>query len=301
MQKIIITAAITGSIHIPTMSPYLPITPSEIAEDAIKAYKAGAAVVHIHARDPETGQPSSNLEYFKEIIEEIRSRSNLVICTTTGGGLGMSNEERIKVVPAFNPELASLNAGSLNFALYHIAQNIEVFKFEWEKKYLEFTEDFIFSNTFKSMKYFLTVLDQYNTKPELEIYDLAMINNAAQLIKEGYLKKPLYMQFVLGILGGLPATVPNLITLYQTAREQIGDFNWSVCAAGRHQLNICAAALAMGGNVRVGLEDSLYAGKGVLATSSADQVRKISNIARELSYEIATPDDARKILGLKSA
>ncbi len=299
MSKVIVTAAITGAIHVPSMSPYLPITPQQIADDAVKAYEAGAAVVHIHARDPKTGQPSADMEHYGEILRKIRERCDVVVCTTTGGGLGMTKEDRIKVVTVFKPELASFNMGSLNFALYPVVEKIKDYKFEWEKKYLEFTEDFVFSNTFATMKYFLQTMNAHGTRAELEIYDLGMINNAAQLIAEGYLKPPVYMQFVLGILGGLPASVPNLVTLLGTARELIGKFNWSVCAAGRHQLNICAAALAMGGNVRVGLEDSLYAGKGVLATSSADQVRKVVNIARELSLEIATPDDARSMLELK--
>jgi uncharacterized protein (DUF849 family) len=299
MTKIIVTAAVTGAIHIPSMSDYLPITPEEIAADAIKAYEAGAAVVHIHARDPKTGQPSSNMDYYKEILRIIREKCDLVICTTTGGGLGMTKEERIKVVPTFSPELASFNMGSINFALYPLAEKITDYKFDWEKKYLEFTEDFVFSNTFKNMKYFFSTMNEYDTRPELEVYDVAMINNAVQLMNEGYLKRPVYLQFVLGILGGLPATVSNLVILHNYAKELIGEFNWSVAAAGRHQLKICAAALAMGGNVRVGLEDSLYASKGILAKSSADQVKKVVNIASELSLEIATPDDARKILGLK--
>ncbi len=299
MSKIIVTAAITGAIHVPSMSPYLPITPEEIANDAVKSYEAGAAMVHIHARNPETGQPSANMEHYKEILSRIRQRCDVVVCTTTGGGLGMTKEERINVVPTFSPELATFNMGSFNFALYPVADKIKEYKYDWEKKYLEFTEDFVFTNTFRTMKYFLNNMNEHKTRPELEVYDLAMINNAAQMINEGYLKRPVYLQFVLGILGGLPATVPNLVTLLSTAKELIGEFNWSVCAAGRHQLNICAAALAMGGNVRVGLEDSLYAGKGVMATASADQVKKVVTIAKELSYEIATPDDARSILELK--
>jgi len=299
LSKIIVTAAITGSIHVPSMSPYLPITPDEIAEDAIKAYEAGASVVHIHARDPHTGQPSSNLDYFREILQKIKERSDLVVCTTTGGGLGMTKEQRISVVPTFKPELASFNMGSFNFALYPVADKIENYKHDWEKPYYQFTEDFVFTNTFKTMKFFLETMNETQTRPELEIYDVAMVNNAAQMIREGYLKRPIYLQFVLGILGGLPATVGNLLMLYNTAKELIGDFSWSVCAAGKDQMKLCAAALALGGNVRVGLEDSLYAEKGILAKSSADQVEKVVNIAKELSYDIASPDEARKMLGLK--
>lgn len=299
MSKIIVTAAITGSIHVPSMSPYLPITPDEIAEDAVKAYEAGASVAHIHARDPKTGQPSSNPDYFREILQKIKERCDLVVCTTTGGGLGMTKEQRIGVVPAFKPELASFNMGSFNFALYPVAEKINNYKYDWEKPYYEFTEDFVFTNTFKTMKFFFEKMNETQTRPELEIYDVAMVNNAAQMIKEGYLKQPIYLQFVLGILGGLPATVGNLLTLYNTAKELIGDFSWSVCAAGKEQLKICAAALALGGNVRVGLEDSLYVGKGILAKSSADQVEKVVTIAKQLGYDIASPDEAREMLGLK--
>jgi uncharacterized protein (DUF849 family) len=189
--------------------------------------------------------------------------------------------------------------GSLNFALYPAVSRIKEFKHDWEKDYLQFTEDFIFSNTFKNMKYNLNFMRTHNTLPELEIYDVGMINNVSQLIREGELKKPIYIQFVMGILGGIPATVPNLVTLYNTAKEQLREFEWSVCAAGKDQLKVTTAALTLGGNVRVGLEDSLYAGKGVMAKSSAEQVEKIKQVAEILSIEIATPDEARQILGLK--
>ncbi len=301
MKKVIITAAITGSIHTPTMSPHLPITPEQIAEHAIGAYEAGAAMVHIHVRNPETGQPSSDTNLFREVLNRIKSKCSVVINTTTGGGLGMTTEERLKVVSKLKPELASFNAGSVNFAIFDIPERmgIKEWKYPWEKPHFEMTKDFIFPNTFKSLEEFAQVFEENSTKPEVEIYDTAMINNAAYLAERGFLKKPIYLQFVLGIMGGMPAAIQNLVFLYETAKRMIGDFVWSVCAAGRHQLPMCNAALIMGGNVRIGMEDSLYAGKGVMAKSSADQVEKIIRIAKELNIDIATPDEARQILGLK--
>jgi len=297
--KVIVTAAITGSIHIPSQTPYLPIKPDEIADEVVKAHAAGAAVAHVHVRDPQTGKPDQSIELFQEVACKVKARCDIALCVTTGGGLGMSPEERIKAVPALQPELASFNTGSINFALYPAASKIKEYKFGWEKDYLQMTEDFVFTNTFKSLKYFCRTMNQYGTKPELEIYDVAMINNAAHLIELGVLKKPLYLQFVMGILGGIPASTENLVFLLQTARRQIGDFVWSVCAAGRHQMPMCAAALTLGGNVRVGLEDSMYLGKGVLAKSNAEQVENIVRIARDLSLEPATSNEAREILGLK--
>ena len=281
------------------MSPYLPITPQQIADEAVRAYEAGAAVAHIHVRNPETGQPSSDMELFREVVTKVKSKCNVVLCLTTGGGLGMTTEERIKVVPTFKPELASFNFGSINFALFPGAETIKDFKFPWEKPYLQYTEDLIFPNTFKTLREFCQTFAQNETKPEIEIYDAGMINNVVFMLQRGHLKKPVYLQFVLGILGSIPPSPSNLLFLYNAARETIGDFVWSVCAAGRHQLPMCTMALTMGGNARVGLEDSLYAGKGIMAKSNADQVEKIVRIARELSLEPATPDEARKILGLK--
>ena len=302
MAKAIVTAAITGSIHTPTMSPYLPIIPKQIIEHVIGAYEAGAAVAHIHVRNPETGQPASDMNCFREVLSTVKSKCNIVVNTTTGGGLGLTTEERLSVVPVFKPELASFNAGSINFALFDLPERMKIkeWKYPWEKPYLEMTKDFIFPNTFKSLEQFAQTFDENGTKPEAEVYDTAMINNVAYLVKQGYLRKPVYLQFVMGVMGGIPATVQNLVFLYETARHNFGDdFVWSVCAAGRDQLPICTTALTMGGNVRVGMEDSLYAGKGMLAKSSADQVERIVRIAKELSIDIATADEARQILGLK--
>jgi uncharacterized protein (DUF849 family) len=300
MDKFIVTAALTGAIHTPTMSPHLPITPDELAEEARRAYEAGAAVVHVHARDPETGQPSADSALFGEILAKIRNACDAVICTTTGGGFGMTVEQRVAVVKTYSPELASLNAGSLNFALHPLLDKIRDFKHEWEPQYLAMSEDFIFPNTFKTLREFAGFFAGEGTKPEFEIYDVGMINNLAFLRNKTQIKKPVYLQFVLGILGGLPATVSNLVFLLNTARETLGDnFVWSVCAAGRAQLPMCNAALLMGGFTRVGLEDSLFLEKGKMAKSSAQQVEKIIRIAKELGLEPATPDEARAILGLK--
>ncbi len=298
-NKVIITAAITGAIHVPTMSPYLPITPEQIIDEAVKAHDAGAAVVHIHARNPKDGRPSADLELYRIILEGIKKRCDVVVCVTTGGGAGMSLEERIAAVREFKPELASFNMGSINFALYPIAQKIEKFNYPWEKEYLEFTEDFAFNNTFKALKYFCQTMNENGTLPELEVYDVGMINNTAQLINEGILKTPVYIQFVMGILGGIPAGVDNLLFMHNTARQLLPAFHWSVCAAGRNQFPMGTTGMVLGGNMRVGLEDSVYISRGTLAKSNAEQVAKASRIAKELGLEAAAPDDARKVLGLK--
>jgi uncharacterized protein (DUF849 family) len=299
LKKIIITAAITGSIHTPSMSPYLPITPEQIAEEAIKVYEAGGAVAHVHVRDPKTGVPNADQDAYREIAMEVKKRCDLILCFTTGGRLGEPVEKRLKVVSSLKPEMSSLNAGSLNFALFHVVDKIKDWKYPWEKEYLEGTEDFIFPNTFKTMRQYLSVIGENGTKPEFEIYDVGMINNVAFLIEAGYVKKPVYLQFVLGILGGIAATPQNLTFLVESAKNAIGDFEFSVCAAGRMQFPLCTQSLILGGHARVGLEDNLYLDKGVMARSNAEQVAKIIRIARELGLEPATPNEARKILNLK--
>jgi len=299
-ERFIVTAALTGAIHTPSMSPNLPITPTELAEEARRASEAGAAVVHIHARDPESGRPSADSELFGEILGGIKEKSKAVVCTTTGGGFGMTVEQRVSVVKTYSPELASLNAGSLNFALHPILQQMKEFKHEWEPQYLAMSEDFIFPNTFKTLREFSEHFAEENTKPELEIYDAGMINNVKFLLGQGKIKKPIYLQFVLGILGGMQATVNNLVFLVNSAREIIGeDFVWSVCAAGKDQFRMCNAALLMGGFARVGLEDNLFLEKGRMAKSSGEQVEKIVRIAGEHGLEPATPDEAREMLNLK--
>jgi uncharacterized protein (DUF849 family) len=299
MAKRIITAAITGAIHTPSMSPYLPVTPGQIAEEAIRVYETGGAVAHIHVRDPKTGYPTADQDAYREIAVRVKKKCDIILCFTTGGRLTEPLEKRVKVVSSLKPEMASLNAGSLNFGLFHIVDKIKKWKYRWEKEYLEGTEDVIFPNTFKTMREYLAVIYQNKTKPELEIYDAGMINNVSFLIQAGYLKKPVYLQFVMGILGGIPATPQNLIFLVESAKSAIGDFEFSVCAAGKMQFQLCTQSLILGGHARVGLEDSLYLGKGAIAKSNAEQVSKIIRIAKEFGLEPATPDEARKILNLK--
>jgi len=297
--KAVITAALTGSIHTTSMSEYLPITPRQLADEAVRSYEAGAAVAHLHVRDPETGQPVSDMDLFEEVITEVKSKCDMVICITTGGGLGMTAEQRLIPVSTFKPELASFNAGSVNFALFHVLEKYKDFKFDWEPKYLAMTEDFIFPNTFKSMKAFAEIFNKNETKPEFEVYDSGMINNIAFMIDKGYVKKPVYIQFVMGVLGGITPSSENLMFMVDYAKRLIGDFEFSVCVAGRAQFSMCTQSLLLGGNVRVGLEDNLYLEKGQMAKSNAEQVAKIARIAKELGIEPATPDEARQILGLK--
>ncbi len=298
-EKVIITAAITGSIHTPTMSPYLPYTPKEIADEAVRAYEAGAAVCHVHARDPQNGRPSPDLNLFKEIITSIKSRCNIIVCISTGGGAGMTVEERVAPVKLYKPELASFNAGSINFALFPVVSKYREWKFPWEKELLAGTEDFIFSNTFRSMRGYCAAFNENETKPEFEIYDAGMVNNIAFMLQAGWTRKPVYIQFVMGVLGGITASAENLLFLVDYARKQIGDFLFSVCVAGRAQFPICTQSLLIGGNCRVGLEDNLYLEKGRMAKSNAEQVAKMVRISKEFGVEPATPDEARKILGLK--
>ena len=299
MKKAIFTAAITGSIHTPSMSPHLPITARQLIDEILAVHAAGGAVAHLHTRDQQTGLPNADQDVYREVASEVKKHCDIILCTTTGGRLGDSVENRVRVATTLKPELSSLNAGSLNFALFQIADKIKDYQFDWEKPYLEGTEDFIFPNTFKTMREFLEIFATTGTKPEFEIYDMGMINNLAFLIRKGIVKKPVYLQFVMGILGGIPATPENLVYLVDTARRQIGEFQFSVCAAGHMQFPLCTQSLIMGGNARVGLEDNLYLEKGVLARSNADQVAKIIRIAGELDVAPATPAEAREILGLK--
>ena len=291
-NKTIITAALTGAIHTPTMSPHLPITPQQLIDEILAGHEAGGAVAHLHVRDPKDGCPNANQDIFREIATEVKKHCDIILCTTTGGRLGESVEKRVQVVSTLKPELASLNAGSLNFALFHVADKFKDWKYEWEKQYLESTEDLIFPNTFKTMRQFLSIFKEMETKPEFEIYDVGMINNLAFLIEAGYVQRPVYLQFVLGVLGGIPPAPENLMFMFETARKAIGDFEFSACVAGKAQFPLCTQSLIMGGNARVGLEDNLYLEKGVLAKSNAEQVAKIIRIARELGIEPATPQEA---------
>jgi uncharacterized protein (DUF849 family) len=301
-NKRIVTAAITGGIHTPSMSPYLPITPDEIIDEAIRAYNAGAGVAHIHVRhlqEPKIGAPSTDVNLFKEVASEIKSRCNMVLCITTGAGLGLKTEDRIRSIPILKPELASFNFGSFNFAIHRALEVYKEFKYPWEKEYLNMTEDYILPNTFKTLKEFSCVFQTHETQPELEVYDVGMLYNLDHMLKKELIKRPIYIQFVMGILGGIQPSPNNLVFLYNTAKELVGDFTWSVCAAGREQFNMCTLSLLMGGNVRVGLEDNLYLERGKKAKSNAEQVEKIIRIARELGLEPATPDEVRQILKLK--
>ncbi len=299
-KKIFINCAVTGSIHIPTMSDYLPITPQQIAEEAVKAAQSGAATVHIHGRDPETGQPKADIGLFREICGEIHRRSDVVICPTTGGGLGMTPEERVRVVAELEPELASCNMGSFNFGLFPLLERFSKFKFDWEPRYLEMSRDFIFPNTFKSLEIFLKTFRDHGTKPEMECYDVGHIYNVAHMADGGFLEKPFFLQLIMGILGAIQPSVENLVHMKHTADDLFGeDYVWSVLPVGRYQFTLGTVAAVMNGNVRVGMEDNLYIRKGDLMKSNEESVRKIRRMIEELSMEVATPDEVRQLLRLK--
>jgi len=298
-SKIIITAAVTGATHTPSLSPYFPFTPEQIIKDAVEAHKAGAAVVHVHARDPKDGSPTPDINIMREIVTSIKQQCNAVVCLTTGGAVWMSSEQRLAAAVELRPELASCNAGSVNFVFADLAAKIKNPKFDWEIPYLKRTNELVFTNTFTGLEYYLNTMNEHGMRPEFEVYDVGMINNIAYFKEKGLLTGPVYLQFVMGILGGIPATVDNLVYMAKTAREQIGDFVWSCAAAGKAQFPLVTAALTMGGNARVGLEDNIYLKPGVLAKSSAEQVIQIKEIAERLGLEIANSDEARQILNLK--
>ena len=299
-DKVIITCAITGSIHTPTMSPHLPITPAEIAKQAVDAAEAGAAMLHLHARIPETGKPSQDPALFAQFLPEIKRQTNAIINITTGGGLGMTLEQRLAPAMWAQPEIASMNMGSFNFNISGAADKIQNFKFDWERPYLEMTKNFIFTNTFTEIERGLKDMGANGTRFEFECYDVGHLYNLAHFASRGLAKPPFFIQAIFGILGGLGPDYENLLHMKATADRLFGnDYNLSVLAAGRHQLPFVTMSAILGGNVRVGLEDSLYAGKGQLATSNAEQVAKISRILKELSFEIATPDEARVMLQTK--
>lgn len=298
--KRIITAAITGSVHTPTMSPYLPITPQEIADEAVRSCEAGAAAVHIHVRDPKTGAPSSNLELFKETVSRIKDRCDVIIGITGGGNYLQSDEERIRPIRELKPEVASLDVGTMNYGVFPLAEKYDNWKYDWEKQYLVGTESGIFVNTFKSLKFFAKTMQETGTVPEIELFDTGWIQNAAYLIRSGYIThKPLLIQFVMGVLGGTPCSMEILVHMLNAAKNLLGDFNWSLSVADRHPFAYLAGALAMGGNIRVGMEDNLYISRGVLAKSNAEQVEKAVRLIREVGFEVATPEEARKIIGTK--
>jgi uncharacterized protein (DUF849 family) len=299
--KVIITCAVTGSVHTPTMSPYLPVTPSEIVDAAVGAAEAGASVIHLHARDPETGKPSPDAKLFMDFLPRIKQQTNAVMNITTGGGLGMSLEQRLEAAHVAKPELCSLNMGSMNFVLSQAASKYPTWKHDWEKPYLENTKKSIVSNTFEQIERIIVEVGQaYGTKFEFECYDVSHLYTLAHFLDRKLLTPPLFVQTIFGILGGIGAEPEDMMHMRRTADRLFGDnYLWSILAAGRHQMGLCTMGAVMGGNVRVGMEDSLYAGKGALAKSNAEQVAKIRRILGELSLDVATPDEARDLLQLK--
>jgi uncharacterized protein (DUF849 family) len=301
-RKAIISCAVTGAIHVPSLTPHLPITPEQISEQAIGAAQAGAAILHLHARDPEDGRPTPDPDVFARFLPAIHAGTNAVINITTGGGLGMSLDERLAAVRRFSPELCSLNMGSFNFGIFPMAAGISEFKHDWERPYLENTTDFIFKNTFADIETIVTEVGAGGTRFEFECYDVGHLYNLAHFLERGVLKPPLFVQCILGILGGIGPDVENLVHMKGVADRLFGDdYLFSVLGAGRHQTRLVTVGAILGGNVRVGLEDSIYLEKGRLAESNAEQVEKIARILRELSLDIASPDEAREMLGLKGA
>jgi uncharacterized protein (DUF849 family) len=299
-RKVIITCAVTGAIHTPTMSPHLPITPQEIAEAAVGAAQAGAAIVHLHARDPVDGRPTQDPKYFRQFAADIRARSNVVINFTTGGAPTMTIEERLQPALQLKPEVASLNMGSMNFGLYPMLGRYKEWKHDWEKPYLAESDGRIFRNTFKDIQYILESCRANDTRFEIECYDIGHLYTAAHFLERGIVTPPLFIQSVFGILGGIGPHPEDVMQMKRTADRLFGDdYRWSVLGAGRNQMPIAAMSCVLGGNVRVGLEDSLWAGPGTLAKTNAEQVTKIRSIIEALSLEVATPDDAREILKLK--
>jgi uncharacterized protein (DUF849 family) len=300
VEKVIITCAVTGSIHTPTMSPHLPITPDQIAAEAIAAAEAGAAMVHLHARDPDTGKPNQDPALFARFLPRIKQQSDTIINITTGGGLGMTLEQRLAPALWAKPEIASMNMGSINFNISGAANRISRFQHDWEQPYLEMTRDFILSNTFTQIERGLRQMSDNGTRFEFECYDIGHLYNLAHFADRKLARPPFFVQGVFGILGGMGADPENLMHLKATADRLFGnDYYLSVLAAGRHQMAFTTLSAVLGGNVRVGLEDSLYCGKGKLAASNAEQVAKIRRILQELSLEIATPTEARALLQTK--
>jgi uncharacterized protein (DUF849 family) len=302
-RKVVITCAVTGSIHTPSMTPYLPITPAEIAEAAIGAAEAGASILHLHARKPDNGQPMPDPAVFMQFLPRIKRSTDAVINISTGGGHGMALTERLAAALSTKPEMASLNMGSMNFGLFPGLDKPREWQHPWEPAYLEMTRDFIFRNTFKDIEFVLQELGEgCGTKFEFECYDVGHLYNLAHFVDRGLIKPPFFIQTIFGILGGIGADPDNLVHMRHIADKLFGaDYQWSVLAAGRHQMAFTTLAGIYGGNVRVGLEDSIYLGKGQLAKTNAEQVTKIRRILEDLSLEIATPAEARALLGLKGA
>jgi len=298
--KVIVNCAVTGSIHIPSQSPYLPITPDQIADEAISAVSAGAATVHLHARDPISGRPDTNPDLSQEFCRKIHAKSDGIICITTGGAPNMTPEERMITVCKLQPELASINMGSINFGLFSMMERIKTYKFEWEKPYLEASKDFVFKNTFYDQERIFKIMEDSGTKPELECYDVGHLYNTAYWVDKGDIKPPFWIQLILGIHGAIQPSVENLVFMKGTADKLFGkDYYFSVLAAGKHEFALGTVGVILGGSVRVGLEDNLYIKKGILAKSNTDQVSKICRIIDELNFETASPAETRQMLKLK--
>ena len=299
-RKVIITCAVTGSIHTPSMSPHLPVTPDEIAEAAIAAAEAGATVLHLHARDPVDGRPTQDPEAFRRFLPRIKQSTDAVVNITTGGAPGMTIEERLQPALQCQPEVASLNMGSMNFGLFPMLGRFKEFRHDWERQHLENSRDLVFKNTFKDIEYILTSCTDNGTRFEFECYDIGHLYSLAHFLDRGLVRPPLFVQSVFGILGGIGAHPEDLMHMRRTADRLFGgDYQWSILGAGRNQIPLATLGAAMGANVRVGLEDSLWSGPGTLARSNAEQVRKIRQVLDGLSLEVARPEDARAMLSLK--
>jgi uncharacterized protein (DUF849 family) len=300
MRKVIVTCAPTGAIHTPSMSPHLPVTAAQIAKAAIDAAQAGAAILHLHARDPKDGKPSQDPEYFRPFLESIRAQTNAVINITTGGSPHMTVQERMRPAMTFKPEVASLNMGSMNFGLFPMLNRFKQFEHEWEKAHLENSRDLVFKNTYQDIEAILRMGTDNGTRFEFECYDISHLYNLAHFVERGLVTGPIFVQSVFGILGGIGPDPEDLMHMRRTADRLFGDsYQWSILGAGRHQIPLATMGAAMGSHVRVGLEDSLWIAPKQLASSSAEQVQRIRVILEALNLEIATPDEARQILGLK--
>ncbi len=299
-RKIVLTCAVTGAIHTPTMSEYLPVTSDDIRDDAIAAAEAGASVLHLHARNPENGAPSSDPAVFKQFLPAIHEATDAVINITTGGSPTMTVQDRLSGANEMEPEMCSLNMGSMNFAIFPFADKVKTWERDWEEAYVRNSDDFIFRNTFRDIEYIMNTMGPKGTKFEHECYDVGHLYNLAHFLDRGLVKPPLFVQTVFGVLGGIGTDVDNLLFMRRTADRLFGDdYVWSILAAGRHQMPLVSQGVQMGGHARVGLEDSLFLNPGELAKSNADQVLKMTRILAEFNFDIATPDEAREILGLK--
>ena len=301
-RKVIITCAVTGAIHTPSMSPYLPVTPQEIIDDGIKAFEAGASILHLHARDPENGRPTQDPEMFRKFLPQLKQATSAVLNLTTGGSPHMTVAERMRPAAELKPEVASLNMGSMNFGLYPMLNRFKEFKHDWEREHLENSRDLVFKNTFADIEHILRTGNANGTRFEFECYDTSHLYNLAHFVDRGLVRSPFLVQTVFGLLGGIGAHPEDVAHMKRTADRLFGDtYVWSVLGAGRNQLPVAAQAAAQGGNIRVGLEDSLWSAPGQLAQSNADQVRKARAVLDGLSLEVATPDEAREMLNLKGA